>query len=105
MVRKALLWLFALVLFSSSDCLDHTTYENDEVVYLCLDKGSQVGSHFNPFHKDNFEVGTDYFITLQNVDTKRVFIYETRDGKEFYQYQVGKRYKMRRLSDDWDRRK
>ena len=104
-MRKIIVFLFALVLMSNSDCADHTTYENDLVTYKVLEKGSQVGSHWNPFHKDNFEVSTDYFITLQNVETKKVFIYQTRSGEEYYQFQVGKRYKMRRLHNDWDRRK
>ena len=104
MVKKIILWLFAVVVLSSSDCAEHDTWETDEVVYLCLDKGSQIGSHFNPFHKDNFEVSTDYYITLQNVKTKKTFVYTTRDGKEYYQYQVGKRYRRTRLREDWDRR-
>ena len=91
-----LTWIFALIVLSSSECVE----QPEEVVYVCVEKGSQVGSHFNPFHEDSFEVGTDYFITFQNAKTKNVVVYETRSGQEFYQYQVGKRYRMRRLYND-----
>lgn len=100
-MKKILIILLALVLMSNSDCSDHVTFETDEQVYLVLDKGSQVGSHWNPFHRDNFEVSTDYYITFQNVKTKHTFVYTTHDGKEFYMYQKGKRYRHARFHEDY----
>ena len=100
-MKKIIVFLFALVLMSNSDCADHTTFESDEQVYLVLDKGSQVGSHWNPFHEDGFEVATDYFITFQNVKTGYVFVHQFRSGTDYYMYQKGKRYRCTRFHEDY----
>lgn len=89
-MKKIILFLFALVLMSNSECENEPVYET----YLVVEKGNNVSSHFNPFHKDHFAVETDYYITLQNVTTKNTFVHKCFDGNEYYQYQVGKKYKI-----------
>ena len=98
-MKKLLVMLFALVLMSNSDC-EGGSFETDEQVYLVVDKGSGMSSHFNIFHKDNFAVETDYFITFKNVETGHTFVHKMRSGKEYFSYQKGKKYRIRRFHED-----
>lgn len=95
-MRKIILFLFALVLMSNSDCQPEPQYGT----YLVVEKGNNVSSHFNPFHNDGFAVETDYFITLQNTATKKTFVHKCFDGNEYYSYQVGKKYKCRKFREE-----
>ena len=103
-MKKIALFLFALVLMSNSECNEHTTFESDIQTYKVLEKGNHVASHFNPLHNDWFEVGTDYFITLQNTSKGFTFVHKCSGGNEYYQYQVGKKYKVSRFHEDWKRK-
>lgn len=98
-MKNTVLVLFALVLMSNSDC-QGGSFETNEQVYLVVDKGNSVSSHFNPFHKDGFAVETDYFVTLRNVKTGNTFVYECHSGKEYYGYVKGKKYRHRRFYED-----
>lgn len=98
-MKKLLLFLFALVLMSNSDCENEPVYET----YVVLEKGSNVSSHYNMFHKDHFSVETDFYVTLQNVTTKKTFVHKCSDGREYYQYQVGKKYKIKKYYEDMGR--
>lgn len=103
-MKKIILFLFALVLMSNSECDEHMTYETDIQRYKVLEKGNHVASHFNLLHSDGFAVETDYFITFQNTETKNTFVHKCFDGNEYYRYQVGKTYKASRFHEDWNRR-
>jgi len=96
-MKKLLLFVFTLVLMSASDCEGR----KEEFVYLVIDKDKSVGSHFNPLHKDGFEVGTDYYMTLKNTTTGNVFVHETSNAKLFYLYEKGKKYRHERFWDDY----
>ena len=98
-MKKILLFLLALMLMSNSDC-EGGSFETDEQVYLVLDKGNNVSSHFNIFHKDGFAVETDYFVTFKNVSTGHTFVHKFRSGEEYYGFQVGKKYRCRRFYED-----
>ena len=99
-MKKIVLLLFAVVLMSNSEC--KTNQFTKRTLYV--EKGNNVSSHFNPFHGNNFSVETDYFITLQNVKTKNTFVHKCSGGKEYYSYQVGKKYKVSRFHEDWKRK-
>ena len=85
-MKKIVLALLALV-FVGCDLP-----ERNREVYEVVEKGSNISSHYNPFHKDNFSIGTDYYITFKNVRTGRRYVYKCRDGKEYDGYEKGKRY-------------
>jgi len=100
MKKILLLIAISLACMSNSKCDNGFSFENDECTYLVLDKGSEVGSHFNMFHKDGFEVSTDYFVTFKNTKTGHVFVHKFREGKDYYMFQKGKTYKCRRFHED-----
>ena len=98
-MKKILLIAVAIMCMANSDC-EGGSFEQDIQTYLVLDKGKDVSSHFNVFHKDGFSVETDYFVTFKNVKTNHVFVYECRSADEFYRYQKGKKYRCRRFRKD-----
>lgn len=100
-MKKIFVFLFTLLVMSNSDCTDHATYETDMQTYQVIEKGNNVSSHFNIFHENGFSVETDYFLTLQNISTGHTFVHKCRNGEEYYQYQVDKRYKCKRFHEDW----
>lgn len=91
--------MLAMICIANSDC-QGGSFENDLQTYLVLDKDKDVSSHFNMFHRDGFTLETDYYITLKNVKTGHVFVYECRSADEFYGYQKGKKYRCRRFYKD-----
>lgn len=97
-MKKLLIFLFALVLMSASDC----SVREEEFVYLVVNKDKSIGTHFNPLHKDYFEVGTDYFLVLKNTTTGNVFVHKCR-ATEYYTYEKGKKYRCVKFMDDFKR--
>lgn len=93
---KKLLFIMIAVMCMASKC-----EEEDLQTYIVLEKNKDIGSHYNPFHRDNFSIETDYFVTFKNVKTGRVLIYQCHSASEFYGYQKGKKYRRYRINGDW----
>ena len=99
MKKILLLFIIAMVCMANSDCRGGS-FEVDEQVYLVVDKGCNVSSHFNPLHNDGWSVETDYFVTFKNVKTGHTFVHEFSNGKEYYGFVKCKKYRCRRFYED-----
>ena len=98
-MKKLLLPIIALLCMANSKCADGS-FEVEKNTYYVVDKGTNIESHFNPFHRDNFEVGTDYFVTLRNEKTKKTFVHKCYNGEEYYGFEKSKRYRCTKFREE-----
>lgn len=98
-MRKILFVLVALVCMANSDC-EGGSFEQDKQTYLVVDKGSHTASHFNLLHHDGWAVETDYFVTFRNCKTGHTFVHKFSNGEDYYLYEKGKKYTIKRFYED-----